>query len=265
MTKKPRGQATESADGLGRYVESAPQPEQRELAAAALWRGFTLGEIARKCKRDATIDSSNARRYFESKRPRVDTIETLRRVIGLTKRHVKLASGEALSEREYRQVDASLRTALAIRGAFFEDGAVPEALATFDGLDADRRKTVLNAFELQQQRVTARMVPLEQEEFGPSDSLAAFATALRHYTSFDLLKHLRHRTYSEGALWNLWIRLAIPPSGVFTEREAEAIIHVASGLLRARGIDTQPMEERLRRERAELARAEIAAKRLREE
>lgn len=267
MSKKPGAQAAGQDDGLKRLVENAPSFVMRELAGAATWRRLSLGQIAtRISKKDATVDPSNVRRYFEAQHPRPTTIDALRRAIGVTERHAKLASGVTLSEREYRQIDASLRLVLARREAEFEDGAVPEALGALESLDADQQKAVLGNFELQQQRITGRMVvPLEREDFGPSDELVAFATALRHYTSFDLLKRLRHQIAGENTLWSLWVNLTSPAFGAFTERDAEALIHHASGLLRARGIDTRPMEEHLNRQRAALRRADLAARRLKEE
>jgi hypothetical protein len=239
----------------------------RELASAATWRGLSLGQIAAGIsKKSATVDPSNVRRYFEAERPRATTLDALRQAIGVTERHVKLASGVTLSEREYRQIDAFLRIALSHRETEFEDGAVAEAMAALEGLDRDQQKVVFGQFELQRQRVTGRMVlPFESEDFGPSDELVAFARALCHYTSFDLLKRQRHQIAGESTLWSLWIHLTSPASNAFTERDAEALVHHASGLLRARGIDTAPMERQLSQRRAALKRAGLAARRLKEE
>jgi hypothetical protein len=270
MAKKPRSQASDG-DGLRRYAEAAPTLMMREFANAAVWRGFTLGEIARRCSKQATIDSSNVRRYLESKCPRADTIEALRCAIGLTKTHVNLVryfqSGEMLSGREYRQMDSSLRLWLALNETRFEEGAVRRALAAFDGLDDERRRHLLGCFELQQQRTKARMIRLDErdDELYPSAALEAFATALRDFTSVDLLKQVRHRIAGEDTLWTLWHQLSGSSNGAFTEREAEAIVHVASGLLRARGIDTKPMEDQLNKQREAHSRAELTLRQLKEE
>lgn len=268
MQKKPPGQATE--DGLRRYAEAAPTLVMRELATAAVWRGLTLGALARRCSSKATIDSSNVRRYFEGKRPRAETIEMLRSAIGLTKTHVNLIryfeSAAPLSARERHQMSNSLRVWLANNEARFEDSAAREALETLEQLDDDRQTHALAAFELQLQRIKARMIQFNEQDddYYPRVALEAFAAELRRFTSFDLLNRIRERNAGESILWHLWIQLA-PPTGAFTEREAESIIYVASGLLRARGIDTQPMEYHLNRQRAAHMRADLAVQRLTEE
>jgi len=262
MTKRPGGKARADDQGLRRYAESAPTAVMRELAAAASWRGFTLGAIARRINKSAGgVDPSNVRRYFESKAPRSETIALLRDIIGLKARHVQLASGERLSDRDYRQTESALRTELAANEARFAEGAVDEALSAFERLDQELRFAVLGVYELQRQRNDALMVGARTVDFPHLQ----FAEALRHYTGFDLLARLREPSANEEALWNLWITLAIPPTGAFTERESEMIVSHASALLRARGVDTRPMEERVQRERSALSRAKLAAKRLEEE
>jgi hypothetical protein len=261
MPKKPRSQATETADGLRLYAESAPLAVMRELAAAALWRGFTLGAIARKCKDDATIDSSNVRRYFESRSPRTDTIELLRRTIGLKKRHIQLAQGQELTEREYAQIAGALRLDLISHEAFFNDGAVECALTAFSKLTSDDRRALLNAYELQRQRTEALMGGVQEvpTSGAPHEGIIELARAMHRHTGFNLLAELQPPVVREQELWDLWLQLT-PPLGAFSNDEAEMIVYAAAGLLRRRGIDTQPMERRLHRGRAALQRAESAAK-----
>ncbi len=270
MSKRPPRQAKaerETRDAprspLAKLAESEnTAPALRELAAAAAWKRLSMGELARRLNdRGYTIDPSNVRRYFESKSPRPDTVELLRSVIGLSDRHIRLASGERLREHEYRAIERSLRLRLATNEATFEEGAVAKALTAYEQLDAERRAYILNAYELQCQRVGAIMVPLASHDvvFDENDPLVAFAKALQHLVGFDMLTGARRASPNEDALWNLWVNLTLPWSP-FTERDAEAIVATGVGLLRGRGIATEAMEKRLRREQLALRRAKALAK-----
>lgn len=261
MAKKPDYGVTNER-GLRFYVERAPAAVMREFASAALWRGHTLGSIARRIsKKSSTVDTSNVRRYFESKAPRVDTIELLRSVIGLKVRHVKLVTGEALNDREYEQIEASLHAALARHETAFTVGAADEALSVFGQLDKDDQRSILRAFGLELERHRALMFDLNNPLPEPH---LRFATALRESAGFDLLGQKRLPMAGEETLWLLWEYLVMP-FGAFTESEAEAIVFHASALLRARNVNTQPMEELLRRERLSSKKTAAAAKTLKKE
>ena len=166
----------------------------REIAGVAIAQGIRQQRLAKMLNPEQ--QAANVRRHFEAARPRKSTVEDYRRILGMTRQHVRLITG-FVSKSDRQSARDSLRANLRFRDHLFDEGAIAALNAFFS---SENSHAALDAYLLARSR----------DEHGLEDSadaagdarlqdlpsyVRAFAAAARS-VGFDLAAHVKPRAVS---------------------------------------------------------------------
>lgn len=213
------------------------EPIMRTIAKLAIRRKFTLNSLAQRWNKssNSNLGSSNVRRHFTSTKPGSATVARYAEILDVSVGDLYVLAGEA--ELTPSRVGQEIHYMLPLLTAISPDFE-PEAIAM-------ARKLLKSANDSQ-----LRTIATQHWRASHSYSIESVVEAFDGI--FDLRGARLKPASDEMTLWGVW-QASI--ANRFPLKDADAMVTLAVGLLRRRGIDTTAMEIRLEREK--IAQSEL--------
>lgn len=227
MAKAPAGSSFQ------RYERQAPSAQMRELAHVAALRQFSQEQLAERYAEHTGVVASgaNVMRHFMSERPTQETIDAYAAVLKVTREHLELAAGGALSPGRTKAVIGEIEADLQ------------------RSLKAEAAAAARKAFELlpsvaQQRAVSEYALESHRSHFASGVGrygLRALSALAKRIPGLDVDAARLVHDPRESFL----VTVLVAARGVLDESRTDALLTVARSLARDQGLDTAQMESRL--------------------